>query len=260
MKIEIHSPAIGRKEMEAVLAVLVEEKIGPGEQSQRLLQAAKEKLQFDYALSLRSPAIALSLALKSFKSGVCGEAEENRGVLISALSPRYYLEVLNELGLEPVICDVDGASASISVESARSAIENSKNGVFCAVIFETLGFMPEAGLFEALGVPIIEDCSLSFGSMLEGRQAGSFGTLSILGLEERDMLTSGGGAILFAMERRNDAVLRGFSSLPPEYDLPDMNAAMAFVQIREYKRSVERLNEIERLYKDGRCAAGGINL
>ena len=76
---------------------------------------------------------------------------------------------------------------------------------------------------------------------------------TILGLEERDMLTSGGGALLYAMNRRDAAVLRnlgnaGGGELPPEYGLPDMNAAMAIVQFREVPKNLLKRREIARLY------------
>jgi len=58
MKIEIYSPTIRRNAM-------VEEKIGPGERSRLLVQTAKEQLHFDYALALRSPAVALHTAIKA---------------------------------------------------------------------------------------------------------------------------------------------------------------------------------------------------
>ena len=64
MKIEIYSPTIRRKEMDAVLTAMVEEKIGPGARNRLLIQTAKEQLRFDYALALRSPAVALLLRLR----------------------------------------------------------------------------------------------------------------------------------------------------------------------------------------------------
>jgi dTDP-4-amino-4,6-dideoxygalactose transaminase len=83
MKIEVYSPTIRRKEMDAVLTAMVEEKIGPGERSRLLIQTAKEHLHFDYALALRSPAVALHLALKALN------AKPGQAVIISALSPRF---------------------------------------------------------------------------------------------------------------------------------------------------------------------------
>ncbi|MDR1802311.1 MAG: DegT/DnrJ/EryC1/StrS family aminotransferase, partial [Treponema sp.] len=70
----------------------------------------------------------------------------------------------------------------------------------------------------------------------------------ILGLEERSMLTSGGGALLYSAIRRDAAVLRNLGDLPPEYGLPDMNAALAIVQFREAERNLLKRREIAELY------------
>jgi dTDP-4-amino-4,6-dideoxygalactose transaminase len=255
MKIEVHSPSIKRKEMDAVLTVLVEEKIGPGEQSQRLIQTAKDNLSFDYCLALRSPVTALAFALRIMREAAGGR-DAPRGVLVSALSPRYYAQVISDAGLSPVFCDVDPASALVTPETVRAALENAAAPAVCLVIHETLGLLPDMPALCDMGLPVIEDCSLSYGALLGDRKAGSFGALSILGLEERDMLTAGGGALLFAMERRNASVLRGLAPLPPEYGLPDMNAAMALIQFREAARSAEKRAEIGRLYIDAAQRGG----
>jgi dTDP-4-amino-4,6-dideoxygalactose transaminase len=281
--------------MDAVLTVLVEEKIGPGAQAQRLVQLAKEHLHFDYSLALRSPAIALGLAVKLFKnqdtvggspplataaSGEPAAADAasapptvssatppprgsapktplrgvaTDGVLISALSPAYYIRAIEDAGMSVVICDVDAASLCITADLIRDAVQKAGErgiSIRCIALHESLGLVPDMAPLAEIGIPIIEDCSCSYGSSLSEKKAGSFGTLGILGLEEKDMLTAGGGALLFAMERRNGNVLRNMPHLPPEYGLPDMNAAMALVQFREAVRNGEKRSEIARLYTD----------
>jgi dTDP-4-amino-4,6-dideoxygalactose transaminase len=84
--------------------------------------------------------------------------------------------------------------------------------------------------------------------MIGAVRAGSFGVFTILGLEERDMLTSGGGALLYAVNRRDAAVLRNQEPPLPEYSLPDLNAAMAVVQFKEYNRNSEKRREIAQAY------------
>jgi dTDP-4-amino-4,6-dideoxygalactose transaminase len=257
MKIEVFSPTIRRKEMDAVLTALVEDKIGPGEQAQLLVQNAKEVLKFDYCLALRSPAIALRIALESL------DLQDGQGVLLSALSPRYYREVLRELRLVPLYCDVEGGPliGRASIEAARNRRKDLE--ARCILLHHSLGFLPAFQEIAEFGLPVIEDRSLSFGSgLLPGEEAGTgnpparkpeagekygFPLYSILGLEERDMLTGGGGALLYAANRRDASVLRGFA-LPPEYGLPDMNAAMAVIQLRESGRNLERRREIAGLY------------
>jgi len=270
MKIEVHSPTIRRKEMDAVLTAMVEDRVGPGEYSRVLIQAAKEHLRFDFALTLRSPAIALHLAIKAL-----GLADGD-GVLVSALSPHYYSQVIADLRLTPLYCDVSSFSfPCISVESIEKAISARPADVQprCILLHHTLGFMPDTASIAALGIPVVEDISQSYcpPTIGQGRDSDgekqadkktddgteapkppqreiAHGTFTVLGLEERDMLTSGGGALLFAMSRRDASVLRGYSGLPPEYCLPDINAALASVQFKETERNMERRREIARVY------------
>jgi dTDP-4-amino-4,6-dideoxygalactose transaminase len=230
--------------MDAVLTQLVEERIGPGEQAEKLLQIAKDNIHFDFALAMRSPAAALVLALRAFAA-----ADGARGVVVSALSPLYYARAIEEAGLIPVFCDVEDGQACVSAEKTRASVEGAEP-VCCILLHETLGFMPEMRPLLELGIPVIEDCSASYGARLGEERAGTFGVFVIMGIEERDMITGGGGALLYAMERRNASVLRSASPLPPEYGLPDMNAAMALVQLREASRSAEKRSEIARLYTD----------
>ena len=246
--------------MDAVLTAMVEEKIGVGERNRLLIQTAKEQLKFDYALALRSPAVALHLALNALGAG-------GGAVVISALSPRFYFQVLEDLHITPVFADVSFDFPCISRESVQSAIAAAGVEVRAVVLHHTLGFSPDSQAIAELGLPVIEDISHSYGSWLKaaGKKdgedggeknekeeqtapAGINGVFCILGLEERDMLTSGGGALLLAMNRRDGSVLRNFAGIADEYCLPDINAALAVVQFREVSRNIERRREIARVY------------
>ncbi|MDR1972876.1 MAG: DegT/DnrJ/EryC1/StrS family aminotransferase [Treponema sp.] len=266
MKIEVFSPTIRRKEMDAVLTALVEDKIGPGEQGRLLIQHAKEHLKFDYCLALRSPAIALHIALKAL------DFKDGQGVVLSALSPRYYREVLRELRLAPLYADVENGSPLMGKAAIEAAVGREKAvEARCILLHHSLGFLPRSQEIASLGLPVIEDRSESFGSGAgippggedpKGNPAKDSGSLkesssfrdsglavySIMGLEERDMLTGGGGALLYAASRRDGSALRNFAGLPPEYCLPDMNAAMAVIQLRESERNLERRREIAQVY------------
>ena len=235
--------------MDAVLTAMVEDRIGPGERSRFLLQTAKEHLHFDYALALRSPAIALHLALRSL------DLHDGDGVLLSALSPRYYAQVLADLRLVPLYCDVSFSFPCISRESVTKAINAKPAGAEprCIVLHHTLGYVPDTASFADLGIPVIEDISQSFSPPPdEDKDAAAAkqinGTLMILGLEERDMLTSGGGALLFAAGRKDSSLLRAHANIPAEYCLPDINAALAVVQFKEAARNTARRQEIARVY------------
>ena len=282
-EIPLYSSTIMRKEMDAVLTCMVSEKTGPGEVNRRLSQAARELFQMDAALPLRSGAVALRYALKALG------LPPGSAVLISALSPAWHYKCLMQLGFEPLIADVDGETAQVTPESVQAAAEN---GAKAVLLFDALGFLPDARAILEVGVPVIEDISQSAGafygaalaegegeSEAEGESlpegdagggekaeaasqtdaasakgagdegalgwipssayaAGSGAVFSILGLEERDLLTAGGGAILFAPKRREGAVIRKIFEDAPETDiLSDMNSSLALVQAREMKKN-----------------------
>ncbi len=239
MKIESYSPTIRRKEMDAVLTTLVGERVGPGDQLSRLIQSAREHIEYDYCLALRSPATALTLALRAL------DLSDGSGVVISALSPAYYPVVLDELRLRAVYCDVDESSGAMTAATVRAVLSESTRAI---VVHHALGIVPDVPAIAELGLPVVEDCSKSYGAHWYETRAGSFGVFTILGLEERDLLTAGGGALLYAAGRREGMVLRKYAELPAEYRLPDMNAALALVQIKEAERNFEKRKEIAAVY------------
>jgi dTDP-4-amino-4,6-dideoxygalactose transaminase len=133
-------------------------------------------------------------------------------------------------------------------EILRKNGEGEKIKILGIVLHHTLGFLPDTAAIAELGFPVIEDTSQSYGTFLEDGKDRPQGVFTILGLEERDMLTSGGGALLYAMNRRDASVLRNYGDLPPEYCLPDINAALASVQFKETARNEEKRREIARVY------------
>ena len=237
--------------MDAVLTSMVEDRLGPGEYTRFLIQTARDFFGFEYCLALRSPVFALQLALQALIA-VSDNSEANggtisrgKGVIISALSPMYYERVINSLGLFPLYCDTSEDSPLMAAEKIDALLAVKP---LCVIFHESLGFLPEAHLLSDLGIPVIEDCSQSAQTYLDGKIAGSFGTLAIMGLEEKDMITAGGGALLFAAGRRDAAILRSLGELPPEYQLPDINAAMAAVQLREAEKNLLRRRELAEGY------------
>lgn len=255
--IQTYSTTIRRKEMDAVLTCMVDEKIGPGESNTRLIQQVKEFLGCDGAAALRSPAIALMYALKAL------EIEKGEKVIISALAPAWQYQVLVSNGYIPLVLDVQENNGLVSTESIQKAV---LDGGKVLVLHETEGILPDFEAITGLGIPFIEDISQSAGAsvMMEAepgkdpkkKKAGSFGVFTIMGLEERDVITAGGGAVLMAPGRREWIVLKKFIDEAPVTDLlPDINCALAFVQIKEYPRNEKTRKEIFGMYQQS-CMIG----
>ena len=272
--IQTYSPTIRRKEMEAVLTCMVDEKIGPGDQTARLVQAVKEYTGCDGAVALRSPSVALEYALKAL------DLPKESLIMLSALAPAWQIVTVERLGYKPMVLDVVEETGLVTPEIIE---EGMKNGGKLIVLTESMGVLPDIKAILALGIPVIEDISqsaLSFypaekenegeeGKSTEeksqeegekdapsGKRAGMYGVYTIFGMEDRDIITAGGGAVLMAPCRREWIVLKKLAEEAPSTDImPDMNAALAFVELKEFERNEKTRIEIFNLYS--RAIASG---
>ena len=255
--IQTYSTTIRRKEMDAVLTCMVDEKIGPGELNAKLITQIKEFIKCDGAVALRSPAIALKYALMSMG------LEANSKVMVSALAPAWQYQSLVSMGFEPLVLDVDELNGLVNEQIISEGI---KQGGKVLLLHETEGILPNLDKIVKLGVPIIEDVSQSAGSTFsmtgeddsaqQQKMAGTFGVYSILGLEERDVITAGGGAVLISPGRREWIVLKKYVEEAPLTDLlPDINAALAWVQVKEFARNEKTRKELFAMYQQA-CFIG----
>lgn len=255
--IQTYSTTIRRKEMDAVLTCMVDEKIGPGELNAKLITQIKEFIKCDGAIALRSPAIALNYALMAMG------LESGSKVMVSALAPAWQYQSLVSLGFEPLVLDVDELNGLVNEQIISEGI---KQGGKVLLLHETEGILPNLEEIVKLGVPIIEDISQSAGSAFSmtgddgsatlQKMAGTFGVYSILGLEEKDVITAGGGAVLISPGRREWIVLKKYVDEAPLTDLlPDINAALAWVQVKEFARNEKTRKELFAMYQQA-CFIG----
>src|SRR5574344_956078 len=276
--IQTYSPTIRRKEMEAVLTCMVDEKIGPGELNIRLIQTIKELVGCDGAVALRSPALALQYALQALA------LPAGSGVMLSALAPAWQILTVERLGYNPVVLDVVEETGQVTPEIVEEGI---KNGGRMLVLAETMGILPEIKAYLALNIPVVEDISqsaLSYYPLEEaeaeaaakkaaqpakplaegetppeppkGKRAGMYGTYTIFGMEDRDIVTAGGGAVLMAPARREWIVLKALVDTAPSTDiLPDMNSSLAYVELKEFARNEQVRRELFTLYTHATMAS-----
>ena len=243
--------------MDAVLTCMVDEKIGPGELNTRFIQAVKDFTGCDGAVALRTPETALKYALRSL------DFAEGETVMISALAPAWHYQAVVDLGYKPLVLDVDDATGLVNAEIVQRGINH---GGRLLLLHESMGIMPEMDAILALNIPVIEDISKSAGAVvpvydangtpMEGVKAGSYGVYTILTLEEKDVITAGGGAVLIAPKRREWIVLKKFVDEMPKTELlPDINSALAWVQIKEFKHNEISRKTIYSLYQRA-CMSG----
>ncbi len=223
MRIPVFKPTIKRNHMDSVLSCMVSDQIAPGALSEMLAAEAARYVGLDGGVACAGYRAGLTLALESM--GI----ERGDRVVISALSPEIYRSVLDDIGAEPLVVDVDPDSAAIRPDRVR---ERLAGGARAILLHYTLGFVPEMDELAALGVPIVEDLSQALGSSWAERRCGSFGELAVVSLGASGIVTAGEGALVLAGNRRRLRLLEEAArraALP----LSDLNASLGLAQLKE---------------------------
>ena len=245
MIIPTFKPSIKRKDMDSVLTCMVSDVIGPATLTERLIKVLGDYLQAagGYAVRDYPRAIEVAFAAAGLSAGDT--------VVLSPLLPWIYHHVCRGMGLNPVYVDVDAHSPVIDAALVR-IVDNPR----AVVAASTLGFAPDLESLQELPVTLIEDVSQGLGANTGTHSVGTVGHFTICGMEPEHIITSGGGAAVFARGRKERAALKTVcDTLPRELFLPDMNAALGLIQALEVERLVQRRKEIAAVY--ARSAAQG---
>ncbi len=247
--IRFYKPALYRKDMDAVLQTMVDEKIGPGDRKKEFLRAFAQYVGKKDGIAFRSYLDVIVASLNAL------ELKEGDGVLISVLSPRIYLEAFKRVGVKAILIDTDETGLPSLEDAAQKLSENPKAFIY----YEPICQIPES--FESvkeLGLPVIEDVSQSLGSVYADTvKAGMCGDIVISEFEENSVVSTGGGAAAVSSDDKKIENLKKEAAIASPYiDLPDMNAALGIVQISKVDTLLARRNELYRLFMQAQMKSG----
>ena len=238
-QIPFFKPALFRKDMDAVLQTMVDEKIGPGEKKRAFVKAFSQYTSKRDGVALRSYIDAIAEAFHAL-----GLAEGD-AVAMSVFTPLVYLDAMKRLSLKSVLVDIDDEMMP-SAEAVASVIDD---GVKALVLFHPLGNIPSDGdRYRELGLPIIEDITQSVGSSFGGMGPGRIGNIVIASTEEDSIVSTAGGALLMCDNEETLEIMK--KDVNPFIELPDLNAALGIVQLLKLESIVLRRSNIYKLYAD----------
>ncbi len=245
--IRFFKPTLRRKDMDAVLQTMVDEKIGPGEKRKDFLKQMAAFLQLKDGITDRSYPSALTRALLA-----CNIKAGDK-VICSVLSPEIYKSVVEALGASLILCDINAENGCMSEEQITSAVDK---GGSIILLHEPVCQLP-TGLenIKELNIPIIEDITQSFGSRLEVddptkiHRPGMLGDYVVCAFEEDCIIsTAGGAAVLAKKEERVETLKKVSSAYAPYTDLPDLNAALGIIQLASLETNLARRNELYKVF------------
>jgi perosamine synthetase len=242
MLVPLVRPTLRRKDYNSVLNCLVTDQIAAGPLNQEFAAALGKTLGVSGGVGLISYRSCIHCAFQLL------ELEEGDGVVLSALAPREYLQIIEARGLKAMIADVDPQRPLPSLDSLKQHLHG---GAKAMVLFYTLGSLPAGDELFQMGVPVIEDVTQAVGGLWGGQPCGARGRVALLSLDPGGLITTGGGGAVFSADRRGlrtlkEIVARGYGAEL----LPDMNAALGINQVRELPRFLHKRDEIERVFRE----------
>lgn len=249
MKVIEHSrPTIGRKEKEAVLAVLKTNFLAEGGVVRSFEEAVAGLVGCRGAVATSTGTLALHLAMATL--GVTRGSQ----VILPSYVCRSLLNAVAYCGATPVVCDVNEHDYNLSFAQTKKKLTKKTKAVIVAHMF---GCPAEIDRFKELGVPVIEDCAHSIGAHYKGRKLGAWGELAVFSFQGTKYIISGEGGMVGAnsallLERLRklkepDALDYGIKYT---YRMTNLQAAIARAQLSQLKTFISIRTEIARMYRD----------
>jgi dTDP-4-amino-4,6-dideoxygalactose transaminase len=206
-------------------------------------------LDVRHAIGVANGTDALTLALGALGVGPGDE------VVVPSFTFYASAEAIPPTGATPVFCDIDPETFCITPDTVRAALTPRTKAVIAVDLFGNVAPVAE---IEALGVPVVEDAAQAAGSTLDGRRAGTLGTLATFSFYPSKNLAAfgDGGAVTTGDDELAERVrmLRFHGSRDKEtFELVGRNSRLDELQAAILRVALPELDR----WCDGRRAAAG---
>ena len=250
-------PTVSEEDAQAVARVVREGQLAQGPEVAAFETEVADRVGVPAAAAVSSGTTALELALRALDLGPGAEV----------IVPTYVCDALHHAvtrsGAVAVLADADPTTLTLSPIDAKRRLTRRTRGI---VVPHAFGFAVDLAPFEALGVPVIEDCAQALGARIGAHAAGALGRLAVCSFYATKLLTTGEGGMVLGppdlVARVRD--LRDYderADLVPRLNakLTDMQAALGRSQLRRLDTFIARRRAIAAEYRR-RLAGPGCRL
>ena len=155
-----------------------------------------------YCLPVCNGTAGLDVALRALGVGYGQE------VLVPGLTWVACASAVIRAGAIPLLVDIDTDTLCMSLQAARQTAERAHRLGAILLVYafgagaDIDGFLK---LSQDTGIPLIEDCSQAHGTLIRGRQVGSYGHIGVFSMQQTKVLTCGeGGAVITSDDKLYD--------------------------------------------------------
>jgi len=191
MRIPLSRPDITQKEIDAVCRVLRSPNLSLGPALAEFEHAFADYLGRKHAIAVNSGTSALFLCMNALEIGPGDQVITTPFTFIATVSS------IMMVGAEPVFVDIDPVSLNINPAKIEPAITPRTKAILPVEVFGSpAGFDRIRRIADNHRLPVIEDSCEALGSALNGKKAGTFGTLSVFGFYPNKQITTGEGGMI----------------------------------------------------------------
>ena len=258
MRIHLSRPDITEKEIEAVCAVLSGPDLSSGPKVAEFEQTFAGYIGRKRAVAVNSGTSGLFLCISALGIGHGDEVITTPFTFIASATTIMMADAT------PVFVDIDPVSLNIDAAKIESAITDRTKAILPVEVFgNPAGFDKVCEIADGHNLLVIEDSCEALGSALNGRKAGTFGTMSTFAFYPNKQITTGeGGMILtddddladMCMSLRNQGRAKGSGWLSHQrlgynFRLSDINCALGIVQLSRIQEIIAKRKQVAKWYQ-----------
>jgi perosamine synthetase len=259
MQIYLSRPDITEKEIEAVCAVLRSPNLSLGPKLAEFEQAFAGYIGLKHAVAVNSGTSGLFLCMPTLGIGQGDEVITTPFTFIASATPPMMA------GATPVFVDIDPTSLNIDATKIESKITDRTKAILLVEVFgNPAGMDKVCEIAQKHNLMVIEDSCEALGSALNGKKAGTFGTMSVFGFYPNKQITTGeGGMILtdnddladICVSLRNQGRAKKGGWLNHErlgynFRLSDINCALGIVQLSRIEEFKAKRSQVAKWYQE----------
>lgn len=261
--IRLTVPDIHESDIARVVAVLRSGNLVQAGEVAGFEQALAEFTGIEHGAAVSSGTAALHLALLALRIGP-GDA-----VIVPAFTFPATANVVEAVGAEVVLCDVDPRTYVMTPERFSACIQQYKKGnLKAAIVVHEFGY--PARMTEICAVAgkhnlrVIEDAACALGTTSHGTHVGAFGDFGCFSFHPRKAVTTGEGGLVVSRDRtlieavkdlRNHGMrvsgsTRDFVIAGLNYRMTEFQAALGTGQLARFRRQIEVRRKLAEQYQE----------
>ena len=228
-----YRPSFNEIDKHAVQRVLDSGYIVQGDQVRELENTLAQTVGKQYGVAVSSGTTALTLALQALN------VKRGAEVIIPSYTALWH--AVKAIDAKPVFADIETDYWNLDPEDVQQKLSKKTAAIIFPHMFGQPGRIQEV---LTLGIPVIEDIAQAVGANINGKPAGSFGTISIVSFYATKIIGAGEGGMLFTNDKNTETYLRDIRDYDEKEKLiPRINAKMtdihAAIALTQYSQMSE---------------------